>query len=376
MSEFEPPFCANPACVHHRCGPSEPYTAYVAWGNYNTKAFGSVPRFRCSSCGKTFSRQTFRVDYWLKRVLDYDDLTERLSSCSSIRAIGRAWGVAGKAVQNRIGRGARQALALDSRLASLRHPDEDLAADGFESFCVSQYFPNNIHLLVGSRSQFVYEADHVTLRRKGRMTERQRARRERLERLFRPPPGALVVSFGRIATACLSVLSDGGRPSLGLWTDEKVEYAQALDASPCVRALAGAGRLRHRTVPSRDARTIENPLFPVNYLDRELRKDLHEHVRETTCFGRNVNAQMERLTLYLHYHNHRKRHRTRLPGTTHVGEAGYPVAEVAAGLGRLWEERAWLTRTALTECGRETWLRLRVTPLKVGREYLPKHLVA
>ena len=376
MDEFQPPFCANPACPHHHCGPSAPYTAFVPWGSYKTLAFGIVPRFRCSSCGKTFSRQTFRVDYWLKRVLDYDDLELRLASCSSIRAIGRAWGVAGKAVQNRIGRAARQALAFASRLASLRRPAEDLAADGFESFCVSQYFPNNIHLLVGSGSQFVYEADHATIRRKGRMTAFQRARRERLERLFRPPPGALVVSFGRVVAASLSVLSDGARPSFILWTDQKREYGRAIEASPCAGAMLEAGRIRHLTISSRAARTRENPLFPVNYLDRELRKDLHEHVRESTCFGRNVNSQMERLVLYLHYHNFRKRHRTRLPGTTHAGEAGYPLAEVAAGLGRLWKERAWLTRTELAESGRETWLRLRATPLKGTREYRAKHVAA
>jgi len=37
-------------------------------------------------------------------------------------------------------------------------------ADGFESFCVSQYFPNNIQLLVGSDSQHVYQIDYATIR--------------------------------------------------------------------------------------------------------------------------------------------------------------------------------------------------------------------
>ena len=221
MDEFRPPFCANPHCIHHSEDPSEPYVQYVSWGSYETAAFGKVPRFRCTSCGKTFSVQTFRVDYWLKRVYDYRDLTERLCSCSSIRAIGRAYHVAGKSIQNRIGRGARQVLDLESRLSSTREPDEDLAADGFESFCVSQYYPNNIHLLVGKRSQFVYESDHVTLRRKGRMTDAQKKLRERLDLLFRPDPRGIEKSFGRIGVSLLSVLSDEGRPSLTLWTDEK-----------------------------------------------------------------------------------------------------------------------------------------------------------
>jgi len=148
MPDFSPPFCANPQCEHHLHHASDPYRDYVAWGSYDTRAFGEVPRFRCTACGTTFSAQTFQVNYWLKKTYPYDDLVVRL--------------------------------------ASLRRPSEDLAADGFESFCVSQYFPNNIHLLVGSESQFVYEADHVTLRRKGRMTTEQRRRRELLDRRFRP----------------------------------------------------------------------------------------------------------------------------------------------------------------------------------------------
>jgi len=376
MDTINPPFCANPGCVHHIHDERDPYTAYQRWGSHRTKAFGIVPRFRCKLCKKTFSVQTFRVDYWLKRVYDYDDLTGRLASCSSIRALGRAYKVSSKSIQNRIGRAARQVLAFESRQAVTRKPVEDLVADGFESFCLSQYFPNNIHILVGAESDHVYATDHVTLRRKGRMTEKQRRERDRLDQLFRPRPRALERSFGRMVETCLSLISEEPRPSLTLWTDEKREYPRAIRASPCAQALVEAGRFMHRTIPSRAARTRQNPLFPVNYLDRELRKDLHEHVRESTCFGRNVNAQMERLTLYLYYHNYCKRHRTWLPGTTHAQEAGYSLSVFSVEATALWERRAWFTHTELSDSGRETWLRLRKTPLKDHPDYLPKHVAA
>jgi hypothetical protein len=32
----------------------------------------------CTSCGKTFSRQTFRLDYYVKRVLSYEAIIQRL----------------------------------------------------------------------------------------------------------------------------------------------------------------------------------------------------------------------------------------------------------------------------------------------------------
>lgn len=89
--------------------------------------------------------------------------------------------------------------------------------------------------------------------------------------------------------------------------------------------------LIHKTVSSRAARTPANPLFPVNYLDREIRKDLHEHVRETACFGRNVNAQMERLTLYLFYHNYRNRHRAHGDRHSNAEMAGLDPGEMSVG---------------------------------------------
>jgi hypothetical protein len=316
------------------------------------------------------------VDYWLKRCYDYSDLTERLASCSSIRALGRAYHVAGKSIQNRIGRAARQVIAFEATLSCCRSPKEDLVADGFESFCVSQYYPNNIHLLVGASSQFVYAADHVTIRRKGTMTREQKKKREALEQQYRADPQGLCHSFSRILHASFAVLADGARPSLTLWTDQKREYHRGLSLCDCAAGLIASGRLVHRTVPSRMPRSRGNPLFPVNYLDRELRKDLHEHVRETACFGRNVNAQMERLCLYLYYHNYCKAHRSRGAPESNSLRAGYDPQFIAAERKRLWKWRAWHTHIELDVCGEETWMRLRRTPRKEGRDYLPKHVAA
>jgi hypothetical protein len=372
MKPFTPPFCARKCCRHHNHSGNEPYADFIAWGSYTTKAFGTVPRFRCTVCGKTFSVQTFRPNYYAKRVIDYDDIARQLASCESLSAIGRSLEASTDTVSNRISRAARQALAFEAEQASTRRPVEDLAADGFESFCRSQYFPNNITILVGATSQFVYAADHATLRRKGRMTEAQKKKRAILDREFRPDPQAIRKSFRRVAGESLGILSDGGRPSLTLWTDEHQSYPRAIEDSPCLSALRDKGRLVHRTISSRAARTVDNPLFPANYLDRELRKDLHEHVRETVCFGRNVNRQMERLALYQWWHNYRKPHRARGDPRSHAEVAGYDSGRIKEGLGSIWKNRAWLSLTELTEPMWDSWLRNRPTPLKVGKDYLPR----
>ncbi|MBL8967515.1 MAG: hypothetical protein JNG85_10915, partial [Spirochaetaceae bacterium] len=64
MNDFIPPFCPNPGCEHHRQASGFRYQAFVPWGFYTTRAFGLVPRFRCTACRKTFSSQTFSVDYY------------------------------------------------------------------------------------------------------------------------------------------------------------------------------------------------------------------------------------------------------------------------------------------------------------------------
>jgi transposase-like protein len=371
MKPFIPPFCGSSQCRKHTPSNAAPYTEYIEWGSYSTKAFGEVPRFRCTLCGTTFSRQTFHPNYYAKRVINLEDIARRLASCESLSAIGRAYKASTDTISNRISRASRQALAFESEQASSRHPDEDLAADGFESFCYSQYFPNNITILVGGSSQFVYAADHATMRRKGRMTEGQKARRAKVDRLYRPDPRGIARSFARVAGESLRVLSDGKRSVLELWTDEHQAYPRAVRGSPCLSALRDIGRIKHSRISSRAARTRANPLFPVNYLDRELRKDLHEHVRETVCFGRNVNRQMERLSLYLWWHNYKKPHRARDELRSHAEVAGYNLKGIKAGLRTIWKRRAWLSLTVLTEPMRDSWLRMRVSPLRPKTDYLP-----
>jgi hypothetical protein len=208
------------------------------------------------------------------------------------------------------------------------------------------------------------------------MTEAQKVRRRILERRYRPDPQGIVKSFGRVAKESLRILSDGGRPALTLWTDEHRAYPRALRASSCLSALHDAGRLAHRTLSARAARTVDNPLFPVNYLDREFRKDLHEHVRETVCFGRNVNRQMERLTLYLWWHNYRKPHRARGDPRSHAEVAGYDSGRIRQGIRSIWKSRAWLSLIELTESMQNSWLRRWPTPLRKDWDYVPRFVSA
>ena len=123
----------------------------------------------------------------------------------------------------------------------------------------------------------------------------------------------------------------------------------------------------HKRTASKDIRDKKNPLFAVNYIDREFRKDLAEHVRETVRFARNVNHCMERLMVYLLDHNVRKRYRINDPvslSRTHAGEAGILREHVARATVNLTTARRFLSFEELEPAALRVWRREHRTPLK------------
>ena len=81
--------------------------------------------------------------------------------------------------------------------------NEPLVIDGFESFAYGQYHPLHLNLAIGAESHFVYAFTFAELRRKGRMRDAQKRRRQWLEQHYgRAHPDALprsVVQLLRLA---------------------------------------------------------------------------------------------------------------------------------------------------------------------------------
>jgi len=170
------PFCPNPDCPHHQTAPED--TWYVALGFYHTTCFGRVHRYRCKTCGRIFSSQTFSLDYYAKKRLDYHHLERLVSSSMSQRALSRHFKVSLGTINNRIQRLSHQSLATHALLRPQATPTEAVCIDGFVSFDCSQYFPNNITLSLTASSQFILSLTHATLRRSGRCTNAQKQRKK------------------------------------------------------------------------------------------------------------------------------------------------------------------------------------------------------
>jgi len=261
---------------------------------------------------KSFSTQTYSTHYYLKRIVSYRDVLYRLVGGESLRGMSRALGCSLSLLTNRIDRLARQGIALHARMLRARRGKEDICIDGFVSFDCSQYFPSEIPIAVGRTSGFVLDVSHCTRKRSGSMRQDQKAKAQALYSTIRLERGGIGRSFREVLATSLAVQPPQPHRPFVLITDEKPDYARL------VRKLAaywgeGGGRLVHLRISSHLPRTIHNPLFSSNYTDRELRKDLANHHRESVCFNRNVANGMLRLWAYLMWHNYLKPYRIRWP---------------------------------------------------------------
>lgn len=374
-----PRFCPNRGCRLHYPPFPRGRGWYERWGVYGTAAFGRVQRYRCKGCGKTFSEQSFRLDYYSKRVVDYRMVERGLSEGMSEAGVGRWCGVSGKVVRNKVGRLARQAVWVQGKLVGQLEWGEGLVADGFESWCRSQYWPGHVNWVVGQSSQMVYLQEYVTLRRKGRMREAQRRRREAGERRWRADPQGLEQSFERIGEELERWIRRQPESSLILTTDEHPAYVRGLHRVVGLESLRREGRFTHHRVSARLARTRSNPLFAVNYLDRQVRKDVANHVRETTRAARNVNDLMNRLAIYRVVHNYRKPYRLRpdqRDERLHAEVAGLARKRIEQEVGeRYYTQRRFFTHGLYLAEGWRTWTRMWGTPYGEGNVYLPRFIL-
>jgi hypothetical protein len=291
-----------------------------------------------------------------------------MAGCTGIRALARQYKVTDKVISNRLSRLSRQAIGTMAALRPSQQRSEALVVDGFESFVRSQYSPNNTHHLIGAQSQYVYACDLAHLRRKGRMREDQKRKRQHLEKRDSILPSEIQASFDRICHAIQDLPWSG--VSLVLHSDKKKEYQAVLEANKYL-----GGRLQHLSTSSRKARTFRNPLWPVNYYDRELRKDQASQVRETTRWSKESNHFMERMYTYAAYHNFFKPYRIKgRDGRTHAEVAGFDINRVRERKERFFRERYFFSKVHFNISEWLVWLRAYRTPFCRGYPGLPAYV--
>lgn len=354
--------CPNPACSehnHHHANNAPPRERwFTEYGSYPTKN-GRTKRYACKTCGTTFSSRTNSIDYYTKKSVSYKELQKEVVTSTSIRAIARKMNMSPGTIQNRISRLARQCIGVLDEILQHVSLQEYLAMDGFESFVLSQYHPNNINLGCGSASQYVYGYSYTQQNRKGCMTEVQKIRAEILHDSSIASLDYQMEQFRLLNIQMEPLISRSNTPII-VSTDKNLAYVEP------IREMGA--QVAHETVSSRATRDVNNPLFSVNYIDREMRKDLSEHARETLTHGKNVNNQLERLVIYLYDHNLHKTFRINSPVAqkhiTHADMAGIPRKVVRHAKKGIYTHRKLYSQVSsyLSWVNRLLWLRLFRTP--------------
>ncbi len=278
-----------------------------------------MPRFRCTACRRTCSRQSFAVSFYLKRPELLVPVAAGLQAGSAHRQIARSLGCAPSTVTRLSARLGRHALLLLAR--SLRHLEgsleEPIVLDHFETFEFTQDYPFGIATPVGSESWFVYGLDPAPHARSGTRSPAQQARLAR--RPARPLRGGYEASSARIIKLLLALKSAGG--PVELIGDGHPAYDRAAQRSGRAADL----RLYRFPNPPRgpkgaprspEAVARDRAMFPVDALHALLRHSAAHHRRETIAFGRRLNALMERLFLTAVWRNFVKRRSERKPDPT------------------------------------------------------------
>jgi transposase-like protein len=303
-----PPFCPNPQCPFHSTAEGWPFKKSGFFTRKHCQP-ARIQRYRCLHCRRNFSSQTFQTTYWLHQPELQTRIFHRIQACSGLRQIADEYNVSPTTIQDHVSRLGRHCLLFQHQhRPQVREP---LVLDGFESFEYSQFFPFHFNVLVGKNSHFFYQFTDSPLRRKGRMTERQRLRRVQLEKtLGRPDPRSIQKEVEELLR-----LAVPESQTLTLHSDDHPAYPRAFRALPQLT-------IQHQVTPSTDRRTPHNPLFPVNLLDLLIRHGGANHKRETIAFSKRRQGAIERLAILQVWRNFVRPFSKRRKGSTPAQRAG------------------------------------------------------
>jgi hypothetical protein len=287
---FVPLFCPNRTCAFHAAPAPRFFTRH---GSYKPCCRAvAVPRFRCRKCLRTFSRQTFRADYRLKKPWLTVPLWERFVSGTSLRQCARMLRIARRTVEDRLVRFGRHAARLHGRLLAWFAARGRVQLDELETYEHHRILkPLTVAVLLHEGSWFLIDQAVGLLRSRASASARSKARRARFEaEEGRRRNGSREVVRRVLTTLRNSCARGGPRPTLV--SDEKGSYVGA------VRDLFGVRGLRHERVSGELPRTTWNPLFGINHMEAMLRYGMSRLIRDTFCGSKKGSHLAHHLALH------------------------------------------------------------------------------
>ena len=212
-----------------------------------------MPRYRCRSCRKTFSRQTFRHDYRDRKPASNRRLFALLTSGVGQRQSGRLLGLGLRSVQQKMRKIGVTCAHLHANLCTRLPSGLTFVMDEEETYECASIRPLTMPVLIEKESWFVVATSVGPIRRLAPGGTARRRRQEHDEK----QNGKRKDESARCVREVLEALKPRIEGEFGLRTDQKASYGRI------ARDVFGE-RVRHETTAGTRIRTTDNPLFPIN----------------------------------------------------------------------------------------------------------------
>jgi len=276
MPAFQPPFCVYPACPSRQ--PGSPFLWHRA-GRFARRVDGrQVQRFRCRSCGRRFSAQSFRLDFRQQKPQVNAALLSLLVSKVTHRQSARVLRVDRKTVHRRLRlwgpalRGWHGVFLRRARAGGgLRG---SFSLDELETFEQDRRLqPVTMPVVIHRKTRFVVHLETAALPSRGRLSPPDEARRQRMAEACGRRRSGSRPAVKRCLEALRAVRPPGAL--LDLVTDQKRTYPVL------VREVFGNRIAAHVQESSRRARNTLNPMFAINHTLAMLRDQVSRLVRRS-----------------------------------------------------------------------------------------------
>jgi hypothetical protein len=269
---FQPPRCPNDHCPRHS-NPTPGF--YVRKGFYHPLCrTHPVPRFRCRTCLRGFSRQTFRADYRDHR----PDLNQRvfisLATSTGLRQTARNVGLSRRCTELKFRKLAVHLAHLNLNLRGDLPAGSSMHFDELETYEGRRNTrPLSLPILIETDSRLIIWGESAPIRPHGRMSEARKRAVAEDERRYGKRQDLSRASVQRTLQRGADLA--GKLETVILYTDEKSTYPGL------AREAFGEERLDHRRTNSKLPRTTWNPLFPINHTDAMARDHMSRLRRES-----------------------------------------------------------------------------------------------
>jgi transposase-like protein len=311
---FEPPRCPFDDCPSLAPGQA---CDCRRRGFYLRKLDGRlVQRFFCNACQRSFSTQSFRLDFRLLKPALTHAVFRLLVSKVTLRQAARILGVSRHTIAHRLC--LLGSHCHDFQLARLRRAGAVLNGtfqfDELETFEHERRLkPLTVPVLLHKQSYFVLAAKPAPLPARGGLTPLYREKKARLEAFC----GRRKSGSKAAVAQCLGMLARWAKPGadLCLETDKKGTY-------PGLIQKALGRRVPHERVDSKAPRKYGSTLFPINHTLAQMRDGLSRLVRRNWATTKRMARLEAHLWVWIAFRNYVRPVTNEAPATSSAQALG------------------------------------------------------